>query len=275
MINTETPHSRTIAARLGHDSRYANSIHDDAAAQKFGFRGALVGGTSVTSYMTHLFVEAWGERWLAHGTLAQRNRRPVYDGDTVIATAAPIRIDPNGLIAEVVLRDETSEELAYATGGLPNVAPTPPDLARFPHRPMPANPAAIAPGGHRPGDPMFATPVIYTQALHDTYLDRVRETLPIFTRDGIAHPGALFVQTMHDGTASYRRPTPGIHVSATAEFYNLARIGDEISTSGEIVRVFEHKGSHYFEAEQLVIANRTTPVALFRRISIYARLAPA
>ncbi len=140
---------------------------------------------------------------------------------------------------------------------------------------MPSTPAAIAAGGHRAGDPMFSTPVVYTQALHDEYLDRVRETLPIFTRDGIAHPGALFVQTMHDGTGSYRRPTPGIHVSATGEFYNLARIGDLISTSGEIVRVFERKGSHYYELEQLVIANLRTPIALFRRVAIYARLAPA
>jgi hypothetical protein len=75
---------------------------------------------------------------------------------------------------------------------------------------------------------------------------------------------------MHDATASYAKPTPGIHVSVTGEHFNIARVGDVLSTSGQIVRVFERKGSHYLEAEQLVVANHRTPIALFRRTSIYA-----
>ena len=39
-----------------------NKIHDDAIAQRFGFRGGLVGGVHVYAYMTHLPVQRWGRR---------------------------------------------------------------------------------------------------------------------------------------------------------------------------------------------------------------------
>jgi hypothetical protein len=48
-----------------------------------------------------------------------------------------------------------------------------------------------------------------------------------------------------------------------------------ISTSGQIINVYEKKGSHYMQSDQLVIANHTTPIALFRRTSIYAVRAAA
>ena len=45
-----------------------NKIHDDSVAQRFGFRGGLVGGVHVYAYMTHLPVQRWGRAWLERGT---------------------------------------------------------------------------------------------------------------------------------------------------------------------------------------------------------------
>jgi hypothetical protein len=270
MINTLAEHKRVLVSQLGHDPRYANSIHDDRPAQGFGFRGALVGGGSVTSYMTHLFVEAWGEDWLRRGTFAQRSRRPVYDGVTVTATATPIRREASGLVCDVVLRDEAGEELASVTGGLPDQAATPPDLAAFPHRPTPASPRPIEPGGFAAGDLIYSTETPYTEAVHADYLARVRETLPIYLHDQVAHSGYMLTLIMRDGNTSYKRPTPGVHVSVTGQNFNIGHVGDVFSTSGRITGAFERKGNHYMEAEQLVIANHRTPIALFRRVAIYA-----
>ena len=50
---------------------------------------------------------------------------------------------------------------------------------------------------------------------------------------------------------------------------------DVISSSGQIINVYEKKGSHYMQSDQLVIANHKTPIALFRRTSIYAVRAAA
>jgi hypothetical protein len=275
MLNQRTEAVRTVVAKVGKDPRFDGSIHDDQSARQFGFRSALVPGPTVASYMTHLFIEAWGEQWLRHGTMTERNRRPVYDGQVVTATATPIKADAQGLSADVVLRNEGGEEVAYATGNMPNVLTTPPDLAQFPHRAHLAQTPTVTAGGHRVGDFFHSTEMVYTQDTHDDYLAKIDETLPIFVSDKVAHPDYLVGFTIREAIASYIKPTPGIHVSFVSQHFNLAHVGDVISTSGQIINVYEKKGSHYMQSDQLVIANHTTPIALFRRTSIYAVRAAA
>ena len=64
-----------------------NKIHDDAVAQRFGFRGALVPGVAVFAYMAHQPVARWGRAWLERGAADCRFLKPVYDGDIVRVTA--------------------------------------------------------------------------------------------------------------------------------------------------------------------------------------------
>jgi len=274
MLNTKTETTRTVTARVGTDPRFDGSIHDDKSAKKFGFQSALVPGPTVASYMTHLFVEAWSEQWLRQGTMTERNRRPVYDGDSVTAIATPIAASASVLSADVVLR-KGAEEVAFATGALPDQGAPAPDLKRFPHRPHLAETPIVTAGGHKPGDFFRSTEMKYTQAIHDDFLAKIGETLPIFAKDGVVHPDYLVGYTIREAIASYIKPTPGIHVSFTSQHFNLARVGDVISTSGQIINVYEKKGSHYMQSDQLVIANHKTPIALFRRTSIYAVRAAA
>jgi len=44
-----------------------NRIHSDEVARRFGFRGGLVPGVTVTAYLCHPAVDAWGMDWLARG----------------------------------------------------------------------------------------------------------------------------------------------------------------------------------------------------------------
>src|SRR5436305_14260299 len=64
-----------------------NKIHDDAVAQRFGFKGALVPGVAVFAYMAHLPVARWGRAWHERGTTDCRFLKPVYDGDMVRVSA--------------------------------------------------------------------------------------------------------------------------------------------------------------------------------------------
>jgi len=270
MLNDRTETTRTVTARVGQDPRFDGSIHDDQSARKFGFQSALLPGPTVASYMTHLFVEAWGEKCLRQGTMTERNRRPVYDGETVTATATPITASASGLSADVVLRNAQSDEVAFATEALPGGVAPAPDLAQFPHRAHIAETPTVTAGGHKPGDFFRSTEMTYTQAIHDDFLAKIGETLPIFTRDNVIHPDYLVGYTIREAIASYIKPTPGIHVSFISQHFNLAHVGDVISSSGQIINVYEKKGSHYMQSDQLVIANHKTPIALFRRTSIYA-----
>ena len=274
MLNTKTETTRTVTARVGTDPRFDGSIHDDKSAKKFGFQSALVPGPTVASYMTHLFVEAWSEQWLRQGTMTERNRRPVYDGDSVTATATPIAASASVLSADIVLR-KGAEEVAFATGVLPDQGASAPDLKLFPHRPHLAETPIVTAGGHKPGDFFRSTEMKYTQAIHDDFLAKIGETLPIFAKDGVVHPDYLVGYTIREAIASYIKPTPGIHVGFISQHFNLAHVGDVISTSGQIINVYEKKGSHYMQSDQLVIANHKTPIALFRRTSIYAVRAAA
>ena len=64
-----------------------NKIHDDATAQRFGFKGGFVGGVNVYAYMSHQPVQRWGRTWLERGTGEAKFAKPVYDGDIAEVTA--------------------------------------------------------------------------------------------------------------------------------------------------------------------------------------------
>ncbi len=66
-----------------------NKIHDDATAQRFGFKGGFVGGVNVYAYMSHQPVQRWGRAWLERGTGEARFAKPVYEGDIAEVTAVP------------------------------------------------------------------------------------------------------------------------------------------------------------------------------------------
>src|ERR1700724_3489107 len=72
-----------------------NKIHDDAVAQRFGFRGGLVPGVDVLAYMVHLPVAKWGRAFLERGLIEARFVKPVYDGETAVASAE----DADGTLA--------------------------------------------------------------------------------------------------------------------------------------------------------------------------------
>ena len=49
-----------------------NQIHSDEMAKAYGFRGGLVPGVTISSYLMHPAVLAWGEDWLTREQLTLR-----------------------------------------------------------------------------------------------------------------------------------------------------------------------------------------------------------
>lgn len=56
-----------------------NRIHSDELAKAYGFTGALVPGVTVSCYLAHPAVEAWGLAWLEHGAAHVTIKSPLYD----------------------------------------------------------------------------------------------------------------------------------------------------------------------------------------------------
>ncbi|MGI9601349.1 MAG: hypothetical protein ACR2QE_05670 [Acidimicrobiales bacterium] len=60
-----------------------NIVHTDEGARAAGYPAALVAGTTVYAYLTHLPAEQWGPPWLEGGGSEVRFKSPVYDDDLV------------------------------------------------------------------------------------------------------------------------------------------------------------------------------------------------
>jgi hypothetical protein len=61
------------------------SIHDNATAQKFGFKGGTIEGPTHFSQFAPLCVALWGSRWLAQGSLSAHYRNACFEGEKVRA----------------------------------------------------------------------------------------------------------------------------------------------------------------------------------------------
>jgi hypothetical protein len=104
-----TPANRSMDA--------SGSIHDDATAQRLGFRGGTVAGNVHLDQFPPLLVDAYGQRWFERGTLSMYFRAPTTDREPVIAvhnrvSDAAFIVTPTG---SVVAEGEAGVDIAAGT----------------------------------------------------------------------------------------------------------------------------------------------------------------
>jgi len=232
-------------------TRSENAMHHDDVAQRYGFRGGLVPGVDVYAYLTHPAAARWGLDWLARGRMQGRFLQPVYDGETVrvVATEA----DDDGLTLEV--RNEAGGVCATGTASLPDDPAPLPDPSDWPvvaqrdpdQRPRPG-PDSLA-----PHTPLGLAPHHFHADDAAGYLADVRETLPLYAEDGVAHPAWLLRDANWVLSRSVRLG-PWIHVESDAQHLGLVRDGDEVGCRALVTREWEHKGHRFVELDVLHLA---------------------
>jgi len=241
-----------------------NKIHDDAVAQRFGFRGGLVPGVDVYAYLTHLPVLRWGRAWLERGTADCRLLKPVYDGDSAIVTATEVA-------PELDLQIESHGELCV-TGhaGPPSERVTPPPA--FSETPLPPVPPAERPPADEKtlaiGTRFAINPFRVTGEYAEEYLRTVRETAPLYAQESLVHPGTI----LHIGNWVLRHNVvlgPWMHVGSKVQHFAAAHISDELSAHAVVTANYERKGHRFVELDVLVYAGRKTPIARLGHIAIY------
>ena len=239
-----------------------NRIHDDSVARRFGFTGGLVPGVDVYGYMAHLPVQLWGRAWLEHGAATCRFGKPVYDGE--IATVAAVAA-AEGLTLAVHSQDTLC---ATGTASLPARAATP-DLTDWPIPPAPAadRPAAdersLAAGARFGVRPVHVTP-----AFAANYLADLRETDPIYRREGVIHPG-LILRLCNWALSHNVVLGPWIHVGSTVKNLAAGRVGDTLSVRARVSANYTHKGHRFVDLDALVLANDRLPLARIAHTAIY------
>ncbi len=85
------------------------SIHDDATAQKLGFKGGTVAGSIHMEQFPPLLAQALGEDWYRTGSLSTYFLNATTDGEPVQAFVGPVSDRPEGgRRADVWMLDETT-----------------------------------------------------------------------------------------------------------------------------------------------------------------------
>jgi acyl dehydratase len=251
---------RVEAFNLSHASE--NKIHDDTVAQRLGFAGGLVPGVEVYAYACHPVVQRWGRAWLERGLMECRFLKPVYDGRIATVTGQEIEA---GLDIEV-----QSEGVLCATGhaSLGDGSARRPSIDEFePRTPPkdrpPANESSLAEANWLGITPMQMTPEYAAGYLRD-----VRETDPVYAREGLAHPGALLRLCNLALRENVVLP-PWIHTGSKVANFAAARIGDELSVRARVAANYERKGHRLVDLDALVIANGRTVIARVLHTAVY------
>jgi hypothetical protein len=97
------------------------SIHDDATAQKLGFKGGTIEGPTHFSQFAPLGFALWGERWFSEGCLSVQYREAAYEGEKVRALMAMPKSGETQV--EVRLEREDGAEILRGTASVGGANP--------------------------------------------------------------------------------------------------------------------------------------------------------
>jgi hypothetical protein len=247
-----------------------NKIHDDTVARRYGFAGGLVPGVDLYAYMTHVPAEHWGLDWLSRGSMEARFTSPVYEGDVVrVVPSSPRRV--NGTTT-ITLELRNASDLCCAAGEarLPDEAPEPPDLRRWPvvEQASAADLAAVTPELLAPGTAFGLDLHGVRAASAGGYLADIREQLPLYDEQGVAHPGWL-LRDANFVLSRNVRLGPWIHVSSATQHHGVAHDGDRVGTRAIVTKEWERKGHRFVELDVLLHTDAERVLARVTHIAIY------
>jgi hypothetical protein len=219
-MNTIAALEHTVAA-YNLSAASENKIHDDTVAKKFGFEGGLVPGVEVYAYMTHLPVARFGIDWLERGSATCRFHKPVYDGRN--ASVGGTVQDGDGIALKVEM-----DGILCATGqAMLSAAKPPPRADDIPIAPLPdhATRPDAAPESLVEGQLLGTYEVVHNAEDNANYVRDVRESLELYTGQGIVHPG-LILRLGNRALSMNVRLGPWIHVGSEIQNFGVARVGE-------------------------------------------------
>ncbi len=178
----------------------AGSIHDDATAQKLGFRGGTVAGSLHMEQFPPLLVEAFGEEWLRSGGLSLYFKYATTDSEPVQAFAR----QPSGRRTEVWMDDSAGNRVADGTANVGGPDPDSTLKQRMAAMPVPEDLRILA--NVKAGDKGERQPTRISDDAQAGRLAVITEPLAAYTDAGIfgeriATP-ALQVQVVRAGERS-------------------------------------------------------------------------
>lgn len=239
-----------------------NRIHENGTAQRHGFRGGLVPGVTVYAYMTSPVVAAYGRAWLECGTMNARFLRPFYDGDTV--TVSSTMAEPAAL--DLTATNDRGEVCAVGRASLAADA-TKPDPRDYPRCPLPAEAAPATPEGLGSLSVLGGFEAGFHAGRGPTFLGQQDDDLPLYGREGLAHPGWL-LRKANDILAANVRLGPWIHTASTVTNFAAVHDGDRVETRAQVAELSTRKGHELVDLDVVLLVDGR-PVTHVRHAAIY------
>lgn len=234
----------------------ANKIHDDEVARRFGFTGGLVPGVDVYAYLTHPPAETWGIDWLERGTMQGRFHSPVYEGELVTVDIVEHLERDGGPMVRLELRNPAGDVCATGEATLPARAEDAPSASLWSDVPQAIEPPPASPLSLVVGSAFGLTAHGFHAEKASAYLDDIREALPLYVDEGVAHPGWL-LRDANFVLASNVRLGPWIHVESRTQHFRAVRDGQTVQTRATVTREWEQKGHRFVELDVAVLADGT------------------
>jgi len=268
-VGSLLPEYRTKALNSGANS--GNLIHSDEHARRYGFRGGLVPGTSLYSYVARSLMEFWGRDWLERGSADVRFVHPVYDGEEIRVGGGLSSITKSGSL-HVDLEGTNSQGVTciVGTADLPQQGLVPePKLDDHPagrgklRRPISLDSLKVG---------TWLTPISseFTWKIHWEYCQKIiRDHRPIYPQ--LLHPGWLLSQANQILASNYE-VTAWIHVSSFIQHYHVQESECVVETRGKIADKFERHGHHYVVLDLALFTNQRC-LETIRHTTIF-RIAP-
>jgi hypothetical protein len=243
-----TPRNRATSewqARLGRDTaaRPARiNIHDDATAQKLGFRGGTIAGSIHLDQFVPVLISAFGERWFQEGSISLLFRNATIDAEPVVAM---VRL-PEGPAPQVEARMERADGMLVAEGTAGCGGSDPTYLDAIDLRPAAPDELRLL-AGIRAGSALTARTFTVDSATQRDHIEQSAMTEPLAWYTGpspwgppIVNPAAIvqLIRNGRDDFGSNVADAVGLFGAIEVRFHaGPLRCDTEYRVSGEIAAV--------------------------------------
>lgn len=231
---------RTIVARnIAATSN--NRVHSDEFAQEMGYRGALVPGSTVFSYLEPVIAEAFGGRWHEAGAAFVQFKGAVYDGDELQIVATP-HPELAGALRVVVAPEGADRPPVVADAWISTDA-APPDVRFYPLTAPPAEPVPLTEAYALDTEWMGSCPAPADRATIDDYLAKISDApLPADAKVPSSYLAKMYADLMRTNVTR----GPSIHVSTRVQQHRAVELGEQLTVRGRIDRIYGRKAGRYY-----------------------------
>lgn len=244
-----------------------NRIHSDEVARQHGFQGGLVPGVTVSAYLVHPAVVAWGRDFLERGAVHATVHKPVYDD-----RGFQVEVKPEGEAAyDAELVDDAGVRCATGRCSLTVTLPDPP--VRRGDAPAGGERVPATRDGiellRRRGMGAVKAPWSAEAPMVAYFRDEARMPELLRRGQGGFANSAFLLGTTNWLLAANVDLGPWLHLEAWAQHFHAVPPGSGLIVEGAIADAFEKKGHEFVDVETGIFFEDGRAAARVRLRAIY------